>query len=123
MLFSRLQLAVSGEFAKFSKGQWLETVKFQWRTFKDPNLKRQFKQLSVLGTAALPEDKYEKVRSKNILPTANNTISLIKSGRLIRFNFSFILPFFLLKALKSGNFVRFMLICLFCFFITVIAME
>lgn len=62
MLISCLQLAISGEFAKFSKAQWLETVRFPWRTFKDENVKRQFKQLSVLGTAALPEDKYEKVR-------------------------------------------------------------
>lgn len=55
---------MNSEFGKFAKAQWLETIRFPWRTFKDPDIKRQFKKLSVLGTAALPEDKYEKVRSE-----------------------------------------------------------
>lgn len=47
--------------AKFSKAQWLETIKYPWRSYKDDDLRRQFKHLATLGTAALPEDKYEKV--------------------------------------------------------------
>jgi len=59
-----LQLAIGGEFAKFAKAQWLDTIRFPWKTFKDEDVKRQFKKFFVLGNAALPEDKYEKVKLK-----------------------------------------------------------
>lgn len=52
---------MNSEFGNFLKNMWKETVKFPWITFKDPDIRRQFKQLSVLGTAALSEDKLKKV--------------------------------------------------------------
>ncbi|XP_065220101.1 angiotensin-converting enzyme-like isoform X2 [Planococcus citri] len=55
------KLEVSNELAKFAKAQWLETIKYPWKTFKNPDLRRQFKKFSILGTSALPEDKYEKL--------------------------------------------------------------
>ncbi|XP_068081590.1 angiotensin-converting enzyme isoform X1 [Anabrus simplex] len=55
------KLAVSAEVAKFQKQQWQETIKFPWTTYKDPDIRRQFKKYSVLGTAALPDDKFEKL--------------------------------------------------------------
>ncbi len=57
-----VQLESDAEYAKFAKAQWLETTKFHWQTFKDPDLVRKFKKISKLGELALPEDKYEKVR-------------------------------------------------------------
>jgi len=44
---------------------WVETVKYPWSTYKDPDIKRQFKLMSVLGTDALPEDKLKKVSTKS----------------------------------------------------------
>lgn len=32
-----------------------------WRDFKDPNLRRKLKKLSVLGADILPEDEYKRV--------------------------------------------------------------
>ncbi|XP_023709010.1 angiotensin-converting enzyme isoform X1 [Cryptotermes secundus] len=55
------KLAVSAEAAKFSKQQWLETIKYPWTTYKDPDLRRQFQKHSVLGYAALDADKHEKL--------------------------------------------------------------
>ena len=34
-----------------------------WKAIKDEDVRRQFKILSKLGTAALPEDRLERVRS------------------------------------------------------------
>jgi len=51
------KLEMAAEFAKFEKEQWQEVVKFPWKNFQDPLLRRQFKKFSILGTAALPEDK------------------------------------------------------------------
>uniref|UniRef100_A0A1B6C745 Angiotensin-converting enzyme n=1 Tax=Clastoptera arizonana TaxID=38151 RepID=A0A1B6C745_9HEMI len=51
------KLAVSSEYAKERKKHWLETIKFPWTTFKDPDIKRQFKKYSILGSAVLPEEK------------------------------------------------------------------
>ncbi|KAF2896394.1 hypothetical protein ILUMI_09783 [Ignelater luminosus] len=55
------QLEVSARVAKETKEDWLETIKFNWKSFSDPDLYRQFKKYSILGTAALPEDKYTKL--------------------------------------------------------------
>lgn len=55
------KLAINLEFSKFLKCMWEETVKYPWTTYKDPNIKRQFKLMSVLGTDALPEDKLRKL--------------------------------------------------------------
>jgi hypothetical protein len=49
------------EYGKLLKTMWKETIKYPWTTYKNPDIKRQFKLLSVLGTAALPEDKFKKV--------------------------------------------------------------
>ncbi|XP_029345454.1 angiotensin-converting enzyme [Acyrthosiphon pisum] len=55
------KLAISLEYSKFSKCMWEETVKYPWTTYKDPNIKRQFKFMSDIGTDALPEDKVKKL--------------------------------------------------------------
>ncbi|XP_039290587.1 angiotensin-converting enzyme-like isoform X2 [Nilaparvata lugens] len=58
-----LKLNVSLETAKVVKERWLNTIRFPWQSFKDEDLKRQFKKMSILGTAALPDDKYEKLEN------------------------------------------------------------
>ncbi|KAL1137895.1 hypothetical protein AAG570_009590, partial [Ranatra chinensis] len=55
------QLKVSSEVAKFTKEKWQETIKFDWAKFKDAELKRQFKKYAILGTAALPEEKHQRL--------------------------------------------------------------
>ncbi|RZC41415.1 angiotensin-converting enzyme-like, partial [Asbolus verrucosus] len=55
------QLAVDAEVAKEDKQYWLETIKFNWKTFTDYDLKRQFKKYSKLGTSALPEEKLNRL--------------------------------------------------------------
>ncbi|XP_047100514.1 angiotensin-converting enzyme-like isoform X1 [Schistocerca piceifrons] len=55
------KLNVSAEHAKFQKQQWLETIKYPWHTYKDPDIRRQFQKYSVLGTAALSEEKFDKL--------------------------------------------------------------
>ena len=42
------------------KEDWEEVSKFHWRTYNDPNMKRQFKQFSVLGYSALSDRKFER---------------------------------------------------------------
>lgn len=69
------KLNVSSEAARVTKSIWQEVIKFPWRGLKDENTKRLFSKLSVLGTAALPEDlfqEYEKIISdmENIYATA-----------------------------------------------------
>ncbi|XP_043189736.1 angiotensin-converting enzyme-like isoform X1 [Amphibalanus amphitrite] len=54
MLASRL------EYARFEKDRWKQVTQVDWKSIKDENVKRQFKVLSKLGTAALPEDRLEK---------------------------------------------------------------
>ncbi|XP_076312422.1 angiotensin-converting enzyme-like [Tachypleus tridentatus] len=51
----------SQKYYKFQKTAWKDTILFKWEGFKDEFLKRQFKKLSVLGTAALEDDKLEKL--------------------------------------------------------------
>ena len=71
-----IKLNVSSEAARFYKSIWQEVNEFPWKDeIKDENIKRQFLKLSVLGTAALPEDlyqEYEKIISdmENIYSTA-----------------------------------------------------
>ena len=69
------KLNVSSEAARVTKSIWKEVNEFPWRDIKDENIRRQFSKLSVLGTAALPEDlfqEYEKIISdmENIYATA-----------------------------------------------------
>jgi len=49
------------EYAKFQKDVWQIATSFAWKTFRDPGIRRQFKVLSVLGRAALPEDNLKEV--------------------------------------------------------------
>jgi hypothetical protein len=44
--------------ANFAKEQWKKTIKFPWTTYKDPDIRRRFQKLSVLGIAALERDKF-----------------------------------------------------------------
>lgn len=62
-----LQLKVSIDAANFTKSQWLETIKFPWRTFKNEDIKRQFREYSMLGAAALSDEKFEAVREIIVL--------------------------------------------------------
>lgn len=55
------QLETQLEYAKFQKDVWATATTFKWKTFRDPSIRRQFKVLSVLGRAALPEDKLKEV--------------------------------------------------------------
>lgn len=50
------KLNVSAIAAHVSKKIAQEVNAFPWADLQDENIKRQFKKLSVLGTAALPED-------------------------------------------------------------------
>lgn len=41
----------------------MELTKFHWQLFDDYDLRRQFKKYSILGTSALPEDKFKKLKA------------------------------------------------------------
>ncbi|XP_011631849.1 angiotensin-converting enzyme-like [Pogonomyrmex barbatus] len=69
------KLKVSAEAARVSKQMAQEVNSFSWRDLEDESLKRQFKKLGVLGTAALPEDSYKEFETtisqmENIYSTA-----------------------------------------------------
>lgn len=49
---------ISAELAKFMKEVASDITKFNWRSFQSEDIKRQFKSLSKLGYAALPEADY-----------------------------------------------------------------
>ncbi|XP_065573992.1 angiotensin-converting enzyme-like [Artemia franciscana] len=50
------------EYAKFQKEVWKLATSFAWKNFRDSSIRRQFKVLSVLGRAALEDDKLSEVR-------------------------------------------------------------
>jgi hypothetical protein len=54
-------LAVSAANAKFQKETWAELIKFPWKDFKDPVLKRKFLLSSHLGNAALSVEDFTRV--------------------------------------------------------------
>ncbi|GBO31076.1 hypothetical protein AVEN_207561-1, partial [Araneus ventricosus] len=58
----KIMLEMEQESAKFSKEAWKNATSFAWKDFKDRNetIFRWFKSLSVLGTAALPEEKFKE---------------------------------------------------------------
>lgn len=56
-----MQLAVSDETAKVFKEDWMETMKFNWQSFRDYDLHRQFEKYSKLDAAALPPEKFRKL--------------------------------------------------------------
>ncbi|GBN98811.1 hypothetical protein AVEN_41190-1 [Araneus ventricosus] len=63
------------EYSLFHKEAWKNATSFSWKSFNDTLLRRWFKSLSVLGTAALPEDKLNefnrlKAEMKNTYSTA-----------------------------------------------------
>ncbi|KAG8175126.1 hypothetical protein JTE90_010533 [Oedothorax gibbosus] len=69
------QLEQTLEYALFHKEAWKNATSYAWKSFNDTLLRRWFKSLSVLGTAALPEDKLNefnklKAEMKNIYSTA-----------------------------------------------------
>ncbi|CAG0883553.1 unnamed protein product [Darwinula stevensoni] len=47
--------------AHYRKEAWKNVTSFDWEEFHDPELKRLFKLLSILGTAALPDDKFTRL--------------------------------------------------------------
>jgi len=55
-------LATSAENAKFQKEMWAKLVKFPWKEFEDPDLKRRFMLSSVLGNAALSAEDFTRVQ-------------------------------------------------------------
>ncbi|CAB3376655.1 Hypothetical predicted protein [Cloeon dipterum] len=55
------KLEEGAAFAKFKKDSWQELIKYPWKYFNDPELKRKFKLSSVLGTAALSEDDFKRL--------------------------------------------------------------
>ncbi|XP_030751663.1 angiotensin-converting enzyme-like isoform X2 [Sitophilus oryzae] len=55
------QLAVAAEVAKNEKEAWQRVIQYNWKTFSDPSLKRQFQKYSVLGISALPEEKFKNL--------------------------------------------------------------
>lgn len=46
--------------AESLKKQWDEVIKFKWQGFRDNDIKRQFKMLSILGPAILSEEKFQR---------------------------------------------------------------
>ncbi|XP_015913714.1 angiotensin-converting enzyme [Parasteatoda tepidariorum] len=69
------QLEQTLEYSLFHKEAWKNATSFAWKAFNDTHLRRWFKSLSVLGTAALPEDKLNefnrlKAEMKNTYSTA-----------------------------------------------------
>jgi hypothetical protein len=61
-LIMLLQTSVMEKAAKYIKDRWQETITYPWTTYKDPDIRRQFKKQSVLGYAALDGEKFGKVR-------------------------------------------------------------
>jgi hypothetical protein len=52
----------SAEHAQFTKDQWKELIKYPWQTYSNQDLRRQYKMYSILGSAALPYEKFQKVK-------------------------------------------------------------
>ncbi|XP_075231984.1 angiotensin-converting enzyme-like isoform X2 [Lycorma delicatula] len=64
------------EWGNFVKEYWLKTIQFPWTSFHDPDLRRQFKLSTILGTAALKEDKYK--RWNDLVSTMETTYAKAK---------------------------------------------
>jgi hypothetical protein len=54
--------------AEFLKELWKKTVRFPWTTYKDPDIRRRFQKLSVLGYAALEREKFVTVLQNTHIP-------------------------------------------------------
>lgn len=79
----RIKLDKSLDYAKFNKESWKNiTSRFKtWRDFKDPVLLRIFQKLVVIGSAALPESKFQEVKS--ITDTTNSSILFLTTSTSI----------------------------------------
>ena len=80
------QAAAQIKYATWEKEKWQKVKQWdgKWQKLSDPFLKRQFKFMSILGTAALPKTDLEKVsrlKSCLLLPTA---LSLKYMGNIDR---------------------------------------
>jgi hypothetical protein len=59
------QIAAAEEVAKYDKSVWFEQItQYDFESFKDPETRRRFELLSVLGKAALPEERFSVVRNR-----------------------------------------------------------
>ncbi|KAK7873704.1 hypothetical protein R5R35_013236 [Gryllus longicercus] len=56
------KLKASAALAAFTKEQWRRATAFPWQEFSDPDTRRQLKELSVLGAAALPPPRYDQLQ-------------------------------------------------------------
>ncbi|OXA52110.1 Angiotensin-converting enzyme [Folsomia candida] len=54
-------LESSIEYSKFWRRMWEEASHFDWRSFKDPDTRRQFSMMTTLGVAILPDDLLKRV--------------------------------------------------------------
>lgn len=62
----KVKLELSLDSAKFSKeiSQNVTATFPLWREFKDPDLVRKLKKITILGAARLPDDQFKKVNKK-----------------------------------------------------------
>ncbi|MPD06869.1 Angiotensin-converting enzyme [Portunus trituberculatus] len=49
------------EWAKFHREKWTEATSFAWKNFTNPDVRRMFSFLTVLGKVALPKEKMQEV--------------------------------------------------------------
>ena len=56
-----MQVEASTAKARFDKAMALQASLFDWQSFVDPVLKRQFSKIVEIGAAILPEDDYTRV--------------------------------------------------------------
>ncbi|KAK9731649.1 Angiotensin-converting enzyme [Popillia japonica] len=54
------KVTIGTQVADEAKQDWLETTKYHWKSFRNLDLRRQFKKYTDLGVAALPTKKFEK---------------------------------------------------------------
>ncbi|CAB3376654.1 Hypothetical predicted protein, partial [Cloeon dipterum] len=55
------KLEATAAFAQFRKDSWKELMKYPWKDFSDPELKRKFQLSSVLGNAALSDHDFKRL--------------------------------------------------------------
>ncbi|KAF6209873.1 hypothetical protein GE061_015626 [Apolygus lucorum] len=57
---SKIKNEAYKEISKEQKAIWKELQKFDWKNFKDADLKRQFSLSNILGSTALPDDQFNQ---------------------------------------------------------------
>lgn len=50
-----------GKFFAFQKEAWHNVTKFNWASFNNATVKREFQYLNILGPAALEDDEVNRV--------------------------------------------------------------